>query len=63
MDPDPGGPKTYGSDGSRFGSATLVISNLKITSSYSILKYVPVTLPEKKQRLMQKCNKKSPKKM
>jgi hypothetical protein len=24
MDPDPGGPKTYGSDGSGFGSATLV---------------------------------------
>jgi hypothetical protein len=24
MDPNPGGPKTYGSDGSGFGSATLV---------------------------------------
>ena len=28
MDPDPGGPKTYGSEGSGFGSATLFIEKL-----------------------------------
>jgi hypothetical protein len=48
MDPDQGGPNTYGNDGSEFGCATLVISNLKNTASYSILKYVPAPLPRKK---------------
>jgi hypothetical protein len=66
MDPDPGGPKTYGFDGSGFGSATLVINNLKNTSSYSILKYVPdslESLPLKKSKdQCKKCSKKSPKK-
>jgi len=32
-DPDPVGPKTYGSDGSWFGSATLVVWNCKLCSS------------------------------
>jgi hypothetical protein len=30
MDPDPGGPKTYGSDGS--GSATLIIININVST-------------------------------
>jgi hypothetical protein len=38
-DPDPGGPKTYGSDGSGFGYATLLksLNNLSITEDQILL--------------------------
>jgi hypothetical protein len=38
-DPDPGGPKTYGSDGSGFGSATLV-ATLLMTDLHVLELYV-----------------------
>jgi hypothetical protein len=36
-DPDPGGPKTYGSDG--FGSATLLVSNAYVSARDKIKTY------------------------
>jgi hypothetical protein len=43
MDPDPapGGPKTYGSDGSGFGSAALTFSPGKIQNVFYYTKLMP----------------------